>query len=137
MMHEAADEIESLRTQLEEANKRLQRYDRRSESGESLGDHFDCLDQLEEQKALVARLVGDITYLWSGLDEHWVTLPENLEILTNLKAALYSLPASIQQDAAILKAARELKEFHCCEVDGKEYVCNCTLCKAVRGEKVE
>ena len=42
---EAADELAH---RLEEAQQRLKRYTRRSESGESIGDYFDALDALEE-----------------------------------------------------------------------------------------
>lgn len=50
--------IKPLRQQLREAQERLARYDRRSESGESLGDLFDCLDQLQALKLQMAGLMA-------------------------------------------------------------------------------
>ena len=101
-------------------------------------DEIDSLrTQLEEQKALVAGVVEGLVWIYELTPLNW------RELLFKKIVRLKTGFPSAQQDAAILKAAREISDALAAMASAKSPWVACasyygaidSLCKAVRGGK--
>jgi len=148
-----AEFARQLERELAETKALLDRYTRMSESGETLGD---CLDEREDNTELRrllaerdAQLAGlataladlvEIAKLHCGVGA-FIEIPDNADgPLPQAITVLASLPSSAKQNAAILKAAKEVEKV-CADIDTDSgaslddlYNAEQSLCKAVRGE---
>lgn len=137
--------------EIAELREKLDRYTRRSESGESLEDYFDLVGELEKERAKVVRLReallpfshADLREIHSNNVEgnsSPVFGRNNAKLLIGdfCRAAdtLASLDAQAERDAAVLRGAEEIHKAH----EGRETelfvgIPACPICQAVRGDK--